>query len=143
MHLRWDSLGEFLALGVSLEDVARKADNTKAAVLADTLASATTRLLNEGKSPLRKVGQLDNRGSHFYLALYWSQALAEQTDNRELQTAFATLAKTLAESEEKILSEIDATQGAAADLGGYYLLDDEKAISAMRPSVTFNSAIDA
>ena len=142
MHLRWDSLGEFLALGVSLEDVARKADNTKAAVLADTLASATTRLLNEGKSPLRKVGQLDNRGSHFHLALFWSQALAEQTDNAELQTTFAPLAATLAESETKILSEIDATQGDPADLGGYYLLDDTKAIAAMRPSETFNAAID-
>ncbi|MEM8945597.1 MAG: NADP-dependent isocitrate dehydrogenase [Planctomycetota bacterium] len=140
-HLRWDSLGEFLALGVSLEDVARKADNPKAAVLAEALSAATTKLLNEGKSPLRKVGQLDNRGSHFYLALYWAQALAGQDSDAELRDKFGALAATLAENESKILAEIDATQGSPADLGGYYLPDGPKAEAAMRPSKTLNQAI--
>lgn len=139
-HLRWDSLGEFLALGVSLEDVARKSENPQAAVLAETLTTATTKLLNEGKSPLRKVGQLDNRGSHFYLALYWSQALAEQDADADLKSKFAPLAATLAENEATILAEIDATQGSPADLGGYYLPDDAKAEAAMRPSATLNTA---
>ena len=141
-HLRWDSLGEFLALGVSLEDLARKSENPQAAVLAETLTTATTKLLNEGKSPLRKVGQLDNRGSHFYLALYWSQALAEQNADADLQSKFSTLAATLAENEATILTEIDATQGTPADLGGYYLPDDAKAEAAMRPSATLNAAIE-
>ncbi|MEO0475562.1 MAG: NADP-dependent isocitrate dehydrogenase, partial [Planctomycetota bacterium] len=140
-HLRWDSLGEFLALGVSLEDVARKADNPKAAVLASTLTDATTKLLNEGKSPLRKVGQLDNRGSHFFLALYWAQALAEQDSDAELKSRFASLAASFGEGESTILAEIDATQGSAADLGGYYLPDDTKAEAAMRPSATFNQLL--
>ncbi|MEM9109689.1 MAG: NADP-dependent isocitrate dehydrogenase [Planctomycetota bacterium] len=140
-HLRWDSLGEFLALGVSLEDVARKADNPKAAVLAATLTEATTRLLNAGKSPLRKVGQLDNRGSHFFLALYWAQALRDQTEDIGLAASFAELAAKLDLQQETILKEIDATQGSPADLGGYYKPDDTKAEAAMRPSATFNDAL--
>ena len=140
-HLRWDSLGEFLALGVSLEDVARKADNPTAAVLAKALTIATTRLLNEGKSPLRKAGQLDNRGSHFFLALYWAQALRDQTDDIDLAASFAELAVKLELQQETILKEIDVTQGKPADLGGYYLPDDAKAEAAMRPSATFNQAI--
>lgn len=139
-HLRWDSLGEFLALAVSLEDVARKADNPKAGLLAKTLTDATTTLLNQGKSPLRGVGQLDNRGSHFYLALYWAKALAEQ-DDVELQAVFAPLAEKLKANESAILAEIDATQGQPIDLGGYYLPSDTKATNAMRPSQTFNQAI--
>ena len=140
-HLRWDSLGEFLALGVSLEDVARKADNPKAAVLASTLTDATTKLLNEGKSPLRKAGELDNRGSHYFLALYWAEALRDQQDDAGLSAAFAELAEKLASEQETILSEIDATQSKPADLGGYYLPDDAKAEAAMRPSVAFNDAL--
>ncbi|MBX2851176.1 MAG: NADP-dependent isocitrate dehydrogenase [Phycisphaeraceae bacterium] len=140
-HLRWDSLGEFLALGVSLEDVARKADNPKAAILASTLTDATTKLLNEGKSPLRKAGQLDNRGSHYFLALYWAQALRDQEDDMDLATAFNRLAAELELQQDTILSEIDATQGKPADLGGYYLPDDAKAEAAMRPSATFNDAL--
>jgi len=140
-HLRWDSLGEFLALGVSLEDLGRKTDNLKAAVLAETLTEATTKLLNEGKSPLRNVGQLDNRGSHFYLALYWAQALAEQDEEQTLKSAFTVLFQTLAGHEQTILEEIDATQGKPADLGGYYLPDDAKVEAAMRPSATFNDAL--
>lgn len=142
-HLRWDSLGEFLALGVSLEDVARKADNPKAAVLASTLTDATTKLLNEGKSPLRKVGQLDNRGSHYFLALYWAQALRDQQDNLDLAAAFNRLAAELEMQQATILQEIDVTQGKAADLGGYYLPDDAKAEAAMRPSQTFNEALSS
>ncbi|MEM9346322.1 MAG: NADP-dependent isocitrate dehydrogenase [Planctomycetota bacterium] len=141
-HLRWDSLGEFLALGVSLEDVARKADNPKAAILASTLTDATTKLLNEGKSPLRKVGQLDNRGSHFYLALYWAQALTEQHADTGLKATFAPLAMALSENESVILAEIDAAQGGPADLGGYYLPDDAKAEAAMRPSATLNTILN-
>ena len=140
-HLRWDSLGEFLALGVSLEDVARKADNPKAAVLASTLTDATTKLLNEGKSPLRKAGELDNRGSHYFLALYWAEALRDQQDDAALSVAFAELAEKLASEQETILSEIDATQSKPADLGGYYLPDDTKAEAAMRPSAAFNDAL--
>jgi isocitrate dehydrogenase len=140
-HLRWDSLGEFLALGVSLEDVARKNDNPKAAILASTLTDATTKLLNEGKSPLRKVGQLDNRGSHYFLALYWAQALRDQQEDMDLATSFNRLAAELELQQETILSEIDVTQGKPADLGGYYLPDDAKAEAAMRPSTTFNDAL--
>ncbi|MEO0514081.1 MAG: NADP-dependent isocitrate dehydrogenase [Planctomycetota bacterium] len=141
-HLRWDSLGEFLALAVSLEDVAAKSGNAKAKLIADALNTATTQLLTENKSPLRKVGQLDNRGSHFYLALYWAQALASQTTDAELQAKFKPLAESLATNEAKILAEIDATQGQPADLGGYYQPDDTKAAAAMRPSATLNVLID-
>ncbi|MFK7787960.1 MAG: NADP-dependent isocitrate dehydrogenase, partial [Phycisphaeraceae bacterium] len=140
-HLRWDSLGEFLALGVSLEDVARKADNPKAAILASTLTDATTKLLNEGKSPLRKAGQLDNRGSHYFLALYWAQALRDQQDDLDLANDFNRLAAELELQQDTILSEIDVPQGKPADLGGYYLPDDSKAEAAMRPSATFNGVL--
>ncbi len=140
-HLRWDSLGEFLAIAVSLEDLAEKTSNGKAKVLAETLNAATTKLLNTNKSPLRKAGQLDNRGSHFYLALYWAEALAAQDADAELKKTFAPLADSLASNEAAILAEIDATQGQPADLGGYYLPDDAKASAAMRPSATFNALI--
>ena len=142
-HLRWDSLGEFLAIMVSLEDLADKTDNLKAKVLALTLDQATGKLLEKGKSPSRKVGELDNRGSHFYLALYWAEALATQTDDLELQAAFQGLAQALLSSEEKIIAEINALQGKKVDLGGYYNPDLAKITKAMRPSATLNALIDA
>jgi isocitrate dehydrogenase len=135
-HLRWDSLGEFLALAVSLEHLAGKADNPRAAVLARTLDAATGTLLENGKSPSRKVGELDNRGSHFYLALYWAQALAEQTDDPELRRQFTPLAERLAADEEAIVAELGQAQGGPVDLGGYYVVDRDKATAAMRPSAT-------
>ncbi len=141
-HLRWDSLGEFLALAVSLEDVADKTHNVKAKAIAKALDDATAKLLSENKSPGRKVGELDNRGSQFYLALYWAQALAEQTEQPALAEHFKPLAEQLAEHEQAILDEIAATAGTPADLGGYYQPDDEKAVAAMRPSQTFNQLID-
>ncbi len=134
-HLRWDSLGEFLALAVSLEQAG-------ADVLARTLDAATGRLLDEGRSPSRKVGELDNRGSHFYLALYWAQALAAQDEDAELAARFAPLAERLAADEEAIIGELAAVQGSPVDLGGYYFVDREKATAVMRPSATFNAAID-
>ncbi|MFT2092661.1 NADP-dependent isocitrate dehydrogenase [Paraglaciecola sp. 2405UD69-4] len=140
-HLRWDSLGEFLALAVSLEDLAIKTENSKAKVLATALDKATESLLTNGKSPLRKAGQLDNRGSHFYLALYWAQELSSQTEDAELAEKFAPLYKTLSENESKIIAEIDATQGAAADIGGYYYPDEVLATKAMCPSATLNAAL--
>ncbi|MEM1208611.1 MAG: NADP-dependent isocitrate dehydrogenase [Planctomycetota bacterium] len=146
-HLRWDSLGEFLALAVSIEELGQKTNNPKAKLIADALSNATTKLLNEGKSPLRKVGQLDNRGSHAYLALYWAQALAaldeKDTASTELKAAFIPLAEQLAANDEKILAEIDATQGKPVDLGGYYFMDDDKAGAAIRPSPSLNSTIGA
>ena len=141
-HLRWDSLGEFLALAVSLEFLADKTDNPRAKVLATTLDAATGELLENGKSPQRKVGQLDNRGSHFYLALYWAQALANQSDDAELADAFKPLAERLAGDEEKIVGELDAAQGEGVDLGGYYFVDREKATAVMRPSETLNAALE-
>jgi len=140
-HLRWDSLGEFLALAVSLEDLAGKTSNAKAKVLADTLDQATGKLLENGKSPSRKVGELDNRGSHFYLALYWSEALAAQTDDVELQASFKKLAQDLADNEEKIASELNACQGQHLDLGGYYQPNVEKVTAFMRPSETLNALL--
>ena len=140
-HLRWDSLGEFLALAVSLEDLAVKQDNKKASLLASALDAATEKLLNNGKSPLRKAGQLDNRGSHFYLAMYWAEAVAAQSDDADLAAQFAPLAKVLADNEEKIVAEIDATQSQATDIGGYYLMDDAKTAGAMCPSATLNEAL--
>jgi len=141
-YLRWDSLGEFLALGVSLEHLAQTFKNDKAQVLADTLDQAIGKILDNNKSPARKVGQIDNRGSHFYLALYWAQALAAQTKDRELQTRFAPLAKTLADNEKKIDAELVAAQGKRVDMGGYYHADFDKTSAAMRPSKTFNAALD-
>ncbi|MFD9488290.1 NADP-dependent isocitrate dehydrogenase [Streptomyces sp. NPDC059991] len=140
-YLRWDSLGEFLALAVSFEHLATTKGNARAQVLADTLDRATGAFLNEDKSPSRKLGGIDNRGSHFYLALYWAQELARQTDDAQLAEAFAPLAKTLAEQEQTIVGELIAVQGSPADIGGYYQPDPAKAAAVMRPSATFNQAI--
>ncbi|MGW2054008.1 NADP-dependent isocitrate dehydrogenase [Streptomyces sp. NPDC001840] len=140
-YLRWDSLGEFLALAVSFEHLAQTTGNARAQVLADTLDRATATFLNEDKSPSRRVGGIDNRGSHFYLALYWAQELAQQTDDTELAEAFADLAKTLTEQERTIVDELIAVQGSPADIGGYYRPDEAKAAAVMRPSATFNQAI--
>jgi len=142
-YLRWDSLGEFLALGVSLEHLAQKFNNAKAQVLADTLDQANAKILENNRSPARKVGQIDNRGSHFYLALYWAQALAAQNKDREIQARFAPLAKVLNENEAKITAELIAAQGKPVDMGGYYLPDFTKVSKAMRPSATFNAALQA
>jgi len=140
-HLRWDSLGEFLALAVSFEFLADATDNPRAAILGKTLDAATGQLLENGKSPSRRVGELDNRGSHFYLALYWAQALAAQGDDAELAAKFAPLAAALADAEEAIVGELAAVQGEPVDLGGYYLVDRAKADAVMRPSATFNAAL--
>jgi isocitrate dehydrogenase len=140
-HLRWDSLGEFLALGPSLELLAAKTENPRAQLLADTLDRAIGRHLEEDRAPSRKVGELDNRGSHFYLALYWAQELAEQSEDPELAERFAPLAERLASDEEKIVAELDEVQGAEQDIGGYYRPDPERARAAMRPSETFNDAL--
>lgn len=142
-HLRWDSLGEFLALAVSLEDLAIKNDNSKAKVLAACLDVATEKLLTEGKSPLRKAGQLDNRGSHFYLAMFWAEALVGQTDEPELAAKFKPMFEALSANETKIMAEIDATQGKAAEIGGYYYPDDSAATQAMCPSDTLNQVLAA
>ncbi len=140
-HLRWDSLGEFLALAVSLEDMAAKTDNSKIAVLAASLNDANTQFLKNNKSPSRKAGELDNRGSHFYLTMYWAEALAAQSDDAELQAKFAPLAKALTENEQVIVNELNAAQGKAMDLGGYYQPDEAKLEQAMRPSGVFNQAL--
>ena len=140
-YLRWDSLGEFLALAVSFEHLAQTTGNARAQVLADTLDRATGTFLNEDKSPSRKLGGIDNRGSHFYLALYWAQELARQTDDAQLAEAFAPLAATLAEQEETIVAELAAVQGKPVDIGGYYQPDPAKAEAVMRPSKTLNQAI--
>ena len=140
-HLRWDSLGEFLALAASLEHMSNTTANVKAQVLADTLDKATGLFLDNNKSSLRKVGQLDVRGSHFYLMLYWAQALAEQNDNIELKNHFETLAKTLTANEMHIISELNAVQGQSVDINGYYFADDLLASQAMRPSITLNSSV--
>jgi isocitrate dehydrogenase len=142
-YLRWDSLGEFLALGVSLEHLSQKFNNAKAQVLAETLDLANARILENNKSPARKVGEIDNRGSHFYLALYWAQALAAQTKDKEIQARFAPLAKALTDNEAKISAELIAAQGKPVDMGGYYHPNFEKTSNAMRPSATLNAALDA
>ncbi len=142
-YLRWDSLGEFLALAVSLEHLSETFHNPKAKVLADTLDEATGKFLDTDKSPSRKVGGIDNRGSHFYLALYWAQALAAQDKDAELKAIFAGPAKELTENEDKIVGELLAVQGKPVDIGGYYQPDDEKAGAAMRPSATLNTIIGA
>ncbi|NND81993.1 MAG: NADP-dependent isocitrate dehydrogenase [Gammaproteobacteria bacterium] len=141
-HLRWDSLGEFLATAASFEHLADVNQKPQVQVLANTLDAATSKLLTEGKSPSRKVNELDNRGSHFYLALYWAQALVEQDDDAELQARFAPLASALQEQEAQIISELNAAQGSPVDLGGYYLPASDKADQAMRPSATLNELID-
>lgn len=142
-HLRWDSLGEFLALAVSLEELGIKTGNAKAKLLAKTLDEATGKLLDENKSPSRRTGELDNRGSQFYLALYWAQALAAQSEDKDLATKFAPLAKSLAENEQKIVDELKAVQGKPVDIGGYYLADQAKVTAVMRPSTTLNSLLQA
>ncbi|TVO59539.1 NADP-dependent isocitrate dehydrogenase [Denitromonas ohlonensis] len=142
-HLRWDSLGEFLALAVSLEDLGIKEGNAKAKLLAKTLDEATGKLLDNDKSPSRKTGELDNRGSHFYLAMYWAQALAAQDEDAELKAYFTPLAKSLADNEAKILAELSAVQGKPVDIGGYYMADAEKTKTVMRPSTTLNAALAA
>ncbi len=140
-YLRWDSLGEFLALAVSPEFLGEKTDNPRATLLGRTLDAATGRVLEENRSPARKVGQIDNRGSHFYLALYWAQALAEQTDDPAAAALFAPLAARLADAEQTITAELLAVQGHPADLGGYYYVDKAKTDAVMRPSATFNAAL--
>ena len=142
-HLRWDSLGEFLALAASLEHVAVTTGNAKAQVLADTLDTATGVFLDTNKSPSRKVGELDNRGSHFYLGMYWAQALAEQTADSELKEGFTGIAEALTKQEEKIVSELNAAQGPAMDIDGYYFADTVLAGKAMRPSETLNTILSA
>ncbi|ANY24982.1 NADP-dependent isocitrate dehydrogenase [Gordonia terrae] len=140
-HLRWDSLGEFLALAVSLEDVGKKFDDKRAVILAKALDTATGKLLENDKGPSRKTGELDNRGSQFYLALYWAQELAAQTEDADLAKHFASLAETLAANEDKIVDELNSVQGEQVDIGGYYYPDWDKTAAVMRPSTTFNDAL--
>jgi len=142
-HLRWDSLGEFLAIAESFDHMGRAAGNARAKVFAETLHKANTKFLDSDKSPSRKVGELDTRGSHFYLALYWAEALAAQTQDKELQARFAKVARQLAENEAKIVAELKAAQGRPVDIGGYFRPNPEKTTKAMRPSPTFNSILDA
>ena len=140
-YLRWDSLGEFMALVPSLEHIATSTGNTHAQVLADALDDATTRFLDEDKSPTRRLGGIDNRGSHFYLALFWAEALAAQTAATELADKAASLAERLRGHEATIVEELIAVQGQAVDLGGYYRPDVDKCAAVMRPSATFNAAL--
>src|SRR5690606_27772699 len=142
-YLRWDSLGEFLALAASLEHLAEQTGNAKAAVLAKALDQANGLVLDSNRSPARKVGELDNRGRHFYLALYWAQALAAQDEDPALQAKFAPLAKALAENEAKIVAELNGAQGKPVDIGGYYHPDLARTSAAMRPSPTFNASLAA
>jgi len=142
-YLRWDSLGEFLALAASLEHLSKVSNNPTAKILADTLDRANAKFLESNKSPARKVGEIDNRGSHFYLALYWAQALAEQAHDKTLQARFAKVAKQLADNEAKITAELLGAQGKPVDMGGYYHPDTEKTAKAMRPSPTLNAIVDA
>jgi len=142
-HLRWDSLGEFLALAVSLEHLSHNFDNAKAQVLASALDKATGQFLDNDKSPSRKVGELDNRGSHFYLAMYWAQELAAQTDDADLKARFTPVAEALSANEDKIVAELNGAQGSAVDIGGYYQPDTAKTSAVMRPSATLNAIIDA
>ena len=142
-YLRWDSLGEFLALAASLEHLAKVSNNRTAKILADTLDRANAKFLESNKSPARKVGEIDNRGSHFYLALYWAQALAEQTEDKNLAGKFTKIAKQMADNEAKISAELLSAQGKPVDIGGYYHPDDEKAAKAMRPSATLNAMVEA
>jgi isocitrate dehydrogenase len=142
-HLRWDSLGEFLALAASLEDLAQKTGSSQVQVLATALDAANSQFLNNNKSPSRKVGELDTRGSHFYLAMYWAQALAAQDADKALQASFAPLAKQLADNEQVIVAELNSVQGTPADLGGYYRPDRQLTAKVMRPSATLNAVIDS
>ena len=142
-HLRWDSLGEFLAIAVSFEHEAEVNNNPKAKILADTLDKATVSLLQNGKSPSRKVNELDNRGSHFYIAMYWAQELAKQTIDLDLQAKFAPIAKSLSNNETIIVAELNTVQGASVNLEGYYATNSTLAAKSMRPSATLNTIIDA
>jgi isocitrate dehydrogenase len=142
-HLRWDSLGEFLALAVSIEDEARRSGNAQGMVVAKALDRANGKLLDGNKSPSRKVGELDNRGSHFYLALYWAQALAEQNEDKGLQEKFRGIAKQLADNEAKIVEEFRQSEGRTVEIGGYYHPNPALVTRAMRPSVTFNAILDS
>ena len=140
-HLRWDSLGEFLALGVSLEELGIKTKNSKAQVLAEALDTANSKFLKTNKSPSRKVNELDNRGSHFYLAMYWAEALAQQTKDADLKATFSKVFSTMSENEDKIIAELNDAQGKAVDIGGYFFPNEELASKAMRPSATLNGII--
>jgi isocitrate dehydrogenase len=140
-HLRWDSLGEFLALAASLDHLASSDDNARAQLLGDALDRATETFLMENRSPSRKAGEIDNRGSHFYLALYWAQELAAQTEDADLAAAFAEIASDLAANEQAITDELLAVQGSPVDIGGYYRPDDAKTTDVMRPSTTFNDVL--
>jgi isocitrate dehydrogenase len=142
-HLRWDSLGEFLALAVSLEELGIKNGNAKAKVLAKALDAATGKLLDNGKGPSPKTGEIDNRGSHFYLTLYWAQELAAQTEDPDLAAKFKSVAENLTANEAKIADELKAVQGQPTDIGGYFLPDVAKLDKVMRPSATFNAALAA
>ena len=142
-HLRWDSLGEFLALAVSFEHLAEVNGNPKAKVLGDALDAATEKLLIEGKSPSRKVNEIDNRGSQFYLAMFWAEALAAQGDDADLAAAFGPIAAAMADAEAAITEELIDAQGVAMDIGGYYAPDRALGSAAMRPSATLNAIIDA
>ncbi len=142
-HLRWDSLGEFLALAVSMDELAEKTDNATARVLAEALDEANGLYLDNNKAPSRKAGELDNRGSHFYLALYWAEALASQNEDAKLAELFSPVAKSLRDAEASIVDELNAVQGDAIDIGGYYQPDDELASKAMRPSATLNAIINS
>ena len=142
-HLRWDSLGEFLALAVSFEHEAETNNNAKAKILAEALDNATVSLLENGKSPSRKVKELDNRGSHFYLALYWAQELAKQKKDAHLQAQFAPVADALESNESKIIEELNSIQGTAINIDGYFAPESKKAQEAMRPSPTLNAIIEA
>jgi isocitrate dehydrogenase len=140
-HLRWDSLGEFLALAASLEHLGQRDGNAQVEVLARTLDQANSKFLDTNKSPSRKAGELDNRGSHFYLALYWAQALAAQDEDAGLKARFAPLAQALGANEDKVVAELNAVQGKPVDIGGYYHPDLDKVSRAMRPSTTLNAAL--
>jgi isocitrate dehydrogenase len=142
-HLRWDSLGEYLALAASLQHLGEKFDNPAARILGETLDKATAEYLENGRSPSRKVNEIDNRGSTFYLALYWAQALAEQGSDERLAQHFGALATALSDNEARILEELNGAQGAPQDVGGYYQPDERLASDAMRPSATFNGILDA
>jgi isocitrate dehydrogenase len=142
-HLRWDSLGEFLALGASLEHLARVFNNTAARLLGETLDEAIAEFLDSNRSPSRRVNEIDNRGSHFYLAKFWAEAVARQNQDLALKTRFAALAEQLAAGEEQIKEELLAAQGGSVDVGGYFAPNSEMAAKAMRPSATLNAAIDS
>jgi len=142
-HLRWDSLGEFLALAVSIEDLADKTGNRKAKIIANALNTANGKYLDENKAPSRKVGEIDNRGSHYYIARYWAEAVAANPSDADLAKRFMAAAAALAENEASIVAELEAAQGKAVDIGGYYQPNEKLAVAAMRPSTTLNRIIDS